>query len=41
MIAAERHATVGGLIITARDVYEDGTAVAGADWIVVIADLDD
>ena len=41
MIAAECHATVGGLVTTARDVHEDGTAMAGADWIVVKADLDD
>ena len=41
MILAERYATIGSSIITARDMHEDSTSIAGADWIIVIADLDD
>ena len=41
MIVVERYAALSRHIIGPRDVYENGTAVAGADRIVVIADLDD
>ena len=40
MISAERYATSGSPIITVRDVHEYSAAMTGADWIVVIANLD-
>ena len=41
MIEAERYAALSRHVIGPRDVYENGTAMTGADRIVVIADLDD
>ena len=41
MVSAKRYATIGSPIIRARDMHEDSAAMTGADWIVVIADLDD
>ena len=41
MIVVERYAALSRHVIGPRDVYENGTAIAGADRIVVIADRDD
>ena len=41
MIVAERYAALSRHVIGPRDVYENGTAMAGADRIVVIADVCD
>ena len=41
MVVAERYAAFSRHVIGPRDVNENGTAMAGADRIVVKADLDD